>query len=118
MPQRIRRFIRPGATETTVFDGANDRNGGFGVCQRRAGPGALKCQLIPLGVQGLGLRIGKAQLTVFFRGKVLTIPLEFSSVYQTYAFYVMFGLVQPMRGTPPIDICRSIAKRRGWSSAT
>ena len=27
MPQPIRRFLRPGATETAVFDSASDRNG-------------------------------------------------------------------------------------------
>jgi hypothetical protein len=32
MPQRIRRFVRPSATKTAVFDSAV-------VCQRRAGPG-------------------------------------------------------------------------------
>jgi hypothetical protein len=39
MPQRIRRFIRPGATETAVFDGAAIETAVSAVCQRLAGPG-------------------------------------------------------------------------------
>jgi hypothetical protein len=49
MPQQIRRFLRPGATETAVLEAAV-----WAVSQRHAGPHALKSGLLkPVDVQEL-----------------------------------------------------------------